>query len=309
MFLYYFSDIIITLFVIFILLIFLIFFTRDLLLNRVIIRPEGISNEQMVKRLQDNKELFKGTLHKIYIDSVPIQMYIYLKHPDEKQIVLYCHGNSGHILKKTKVIEMFEKQNISLCLFDYRGYGISYGQFKPNIESMTEDAIAVFDFLEKLNLKVIVWGESLGSLITCNLCNKRNPQKVILFAPFTGIRNALNHNGLSLLNILIPWNLKIDTKSIKCPTLVIYSKQDFLYSEQAISDIKDKWLMNQVQVNERIHSGQKLQTNERIHQKSQQNSKTHLNDIKIKYMIIEGTHSKPILEKGDIDVIKQFINV
>src|SRR6185312_14741722 len=54
-------------------------------------------------------------------------------------VLLWCHGNAGNIINRLENIRLLFRQNMSLFVFDYRGYGKSQ-HVRPNEEGLYLDA-------------------------------------------------------------------------------------------------------------------------------------------------------------------------
>ena len=114
----------------------------------------------------------------------------YYKHPADSGLVLVSHGNGGNISHRSTLTgHLLKDTDYSVLLYDYEGYGNSQG--KPSIKGILKDGIAAFDFaVEKLGYspgKIIVYGESLGCAVTCDIASKRKPQGIILQSGFRSL--------------------------------------------------------------------------------------------------------------------------
>ena len=49
----------------------------------------------------------------------------YIPAENEKGVLLFCHGNAGNISHRLESINIFNSLNLSVLIFDYRGYGKS----------------------------------------------------------------------------------------------------------------------------------------------------------------------------------------
>src|SRR5688572_20347397 len=47
-----------------------------------------------------------------------------------RRVVLHCHGNGGNISHRLELLQILRSLELSVFLFDYRGYGLSDG--RPN---------------------------------------------------------------------------------------------------------------------------------------------------------------------------------
>jgi hypothetical protein len=250
----------------------LIFLTANVLIRQTLLSPEELNDFQL-KELESRK----GKLFSIPMCDSYILCYTNITNSDK--IIIYCHGNCGNIYKRKTLLDLLEKEQLSFCIFDYRGYGPTTNSFRPTIESMIEDAKRVIQFFSEKGFRIILWGESLGALIISKILKEKTKlndykiQKIILFSPFIGIKETLKSNGLSLLCIFFPHlrNLSIEKIDVPFPVLVIYSEDDNLSSRDLIK-------------------------------------KVFINSENLCQIIIKGTHSKPRICFNDLLKIKKFIS-
>lgn len=125
---------------------------------------------------------------------------------DSDIIYLYSHGNSAscsNVLDSTAVIYILnrrEKPNVSIFVYDYRGYGKSTG--KKSSYGCLKDVVNVYKFL--INEKgvdperIILFGHSLGCCITTYLMDyilhhyDNSPKLMVLQNPFHDIHRICN---------------------------------------------------------------------------------------------------------------------
>lgn len=87
-------------------------------------------------------------------------------------IVIICSGNGGpyELFHKNHYwLNYYLNQNYHVCLWNYRGFGLSTGT--PSFKSMKDDSEVVFRYLnESQKYKtIIVHGISLGGVPACHL--------------------------------------------------------------------------------------------------------------------------------------------
>jgi len=106
-----------------------------------------------------------------------------------KHVVLVSHGNGGNLTNRIPLIAMLLRDGVSVFTYDYQGYGRSAGS--PSVEKMCEDGDAAFDWLisEKgyADHDVVVFGESLGTGVACQIAARRHVAGIILQSPYTSI--------------------------------------------------------------------------------------------------------------------------
>jgi fermentation-respiration switch protein FrsA (DUF1100 family) len=155
--------------------------------------------------------------------------------PAEKQrgVVLFCHGNGGNISHRLDTIKVLNELKLSVFIFDYRGYGKSGGT--PTEKGTYNDAMAAWKYLRESKgipaEKIIVHGRSLGGAIAVWLASETNPAALIVESSFTSIVDvALTMNLVRHFSGIITYKYSaVDyIKKVKCPILVIHSKDDRL---------------------------------------------------------------------------------
>ncbi len=149
----------------------------------------------------------------------------------EKGVLLFCHGNAGNISHRLDSIKIFNSLNLSVLIFDYRGYGRSNG--KPSESGTYLDAEAAWDYLvdvkQKSPEKIILFGRSLGGAVAAEIALRENPAGLIIESSFTSVPDIGKK--------FYPWfPVKLISKFrystidkiglIKCPKLIIHSPED-----------------------------------------------------------------------------------
>src|SRR4030043_1943279 len=90
---------------------------------------------------------------------------------NERGVLLFCHGNAGNISHRLDSIRIFHDLNLSVLIFDYRGYGKSEGS--PTEDGTYLDAESVWDYLVNIKHispeKIILFGRSLGSAVAAEI--------------------------------------------------------------------------------------------------------------------------------------------
>jgi hypothetical protein len=73
----------------------------------------------------------------------------------------------------------------ALYLMNYRGYGGSSGS--PTEASISQDALALFDYVHARHPNVILMGRSLGSGVAIRLATQRPASRLVLITPYASI--------------------------------------------------------------------------------------------------------------------------
>ncbi len=145
--------------------------------------------------------------------------------------LLFCHGNAGNISYRVEIIQIFNKLNLNVFIFDYRGYGKSQG--RPSEEGLYRDVRAAYNYLlsrEDIDKeKIVIYGKSIGANVAINLASKVEAAALIADGGFTSAYDM----GRKLFPCLpIKWIIAVrydaesDIKSVSIPKLIIHSRDD-----------------------------------------------------------------------------------
>jgi fermentation-respiration switch protein FrsA (DUF1100 family) len=103
-------------------------------------------------------------------------------------VVLYLHGNAGHIGHRAYRLGPFQQLGWGVLLLEYRGYGGNPG--RPSEAGLLTDARAGLTALRAMGFApsgILLWGESLGSGLAVRLAIEQPVAAVLLEAPYTSI--------------------------------------------------------------------------------------------------------------------------
>lgn len=159
----------------------------------------------------------------------------YIPAEKEKGVLLFCHGNAGNISHRVDSIKIFNSLNLSVLIFDYRGYGKSEG--KPSEYGTYLDADAAWDYLVNVKRKspesIILFGRSLGGAVAAELAMRKKSAALIIESCFTSVPD-LGKTFYPWLPIKLLSKFKYSTidkiGSINCPKLIIHSPEDEIIS-------------------------------------------------------------------------------
>ena len=82
----------------------------------------------------------------------------------ERPVIIYFHGNGGHIGYRADRIERFAREGYGALMLEYRGYGGNPGV--PSEAGLFEDAAAALRFVAAQGVpgrRLVLYGESLGT--------------------------------------------------------------------------------------------------------------------------------------------------
>lgn len=170
-----------------------------------------------------------------------ISGWLFNNNPGKKYICFF-HGNTGSIYNRKYIINFCHMFRLNLFVFDYSGYGDSC-RF-PHKLFLREDGEAAFNFLHK-TMKVrakdiVLWSESLGCLPAAHISSKYKCGGLILLCAFSSLDDILNnyytgYKGMAagLATRVLSYSVdflpvKEYLKKVKCPVVVVHSKEDEL---------------------------------------------------------------------------------
>jgi pimeloyl-ACP methyl ester carboxylesterase len=167
-----------------------------------------------------------------------------------KAVIILSHGRSAHDYTLLPIISTLHSDGNTVLVYSYSGYPPSTG--RPSEENFYGDLDTVINFAQanyKVSKKdVILVGHSLGTAVAVGAASKNNFKALILFVPFSNIRDAQVWEAKQrpLLKILsfFPMKYKFDSVSkvskIKAPFYLFRSEEDSI----APPYMSDKLLKN-----------------------------------------------------------------
>ena len=148
-----------------------------------------------------------------------------------RAVLLFCHGNGGNISDRLPFIEIFHGLDLSVFIFDYRGYGQSRG--KPSEMGTYLDAEAAWDYLTIQRSipgsHILVLGKSLGGAIAARLAMDHGLAGLILQSAFTSVPDmASNLYPVFPTRLLARYGYTTGdyVRRVNCPVLVVHSRED-----------------------------------------------------------------------------------
>jgi fermentation-respiration switch protein FrsA (DUF1100 family) len=121
----------------------------------------------------------------------------YVEHPNPRALVLYAHGNAGNVAQWARVLRLLHKRfQVSVMIFDYRGYGRSEGV--PTVKGALLDVRAARLHLAELTKvapeEIVLWGRSLGGALAIDVAANDGARGLIVESTFSSLRDvALIH--------------------------------------------------------------------------------------------------------------------
>ena len=110
--------------------------------------------------------------------------------PGATKTILFSHGNTGNLTGRLNVLKLLIRAGAAVFIYDYRGYGRSKGA--PTVRGICEDGLVAFDYLNRErgvpHTKIVLYGESLGTAVTCEIAAERNCSAVVLQSGFSSLK-------------------------------------------------------------------------------------------------------------------------
>jgi uncharacterized protein len=184
------------------------------------------------------------------LDGSKLNVWFY-RVPGSDKLAIVNHGNAGNIANRAYIANALTKAGCSVLLYDYRGYGLSTGT--PSIIGILDDGVRVYDYARATwkypGNKILLYGESIGTAVTCNLALKRTCAAVILQSGISSLLAAGRHLFVFLYaypNFVFPephlYNVDA-VKSIHVPILFLHGKMDhtvpYQQSEQLFANANE----------------------------------------------------------------------
>lgn len=119
--------------------------------------------------------------------------YCPVHHP--RATILYLHGNGGNITSRADVVCQLQKLNVTVFIFDYRGYGRSEG--RPSEKGVLDDARAARRWLAERDRlseqQIVLLGRSLGGGVAVDLATD-GARGLILQSTFTSLPDVADEH-------------------------------------------------------------------------------------------------------------------
>jgi fermentation-respiration switch protein FrsA (DUF1100 family) len=119
----------------------------------------------------------------------------YLRPPDGAPVIVYLHGNGGHIGYRAERIRQFSGAGFGVLMVEYRGYGGNPGL--PSEVGLMADARAALGFLDEQRIgpgQRVLYGESLGSGVAVLVAARAPVAALILESPYTSVSDVAQYH-------------------------------------------------------------------------------------------------------------------
>lgn len=148
--------------------------------------------------------------------------------PDAHFTLLFSHGNAVDLGQMSSFLYgLGYHLQCNVFSYDYSGYGVSTG--KPSEKNLYADITAAFELLKTEfgvpKEKVILYGQSIGTVPSVDLASREDLAALILHSPLmSGMRVAFPGTTTTWCCDAFPSIEKVPR--VKCPTLVIHGTDD-----------------------------------------------------------------------------------
>lgn len=127
-----------------------------------------------------------GPYEEVWLDRPDGRLHgLYLRAPAAQGVVLYFHGNGGHLATGwTEAAAPFIAQGLDVYMIDYRGYGKSRGHRTQ--ATLLADALAAYDWLAQDwdAAAIRLYGRSLGSGFAAYVAAERPARTLLMETPY-----------------------------------------------------------------------------------------------------------------------------
>lgn len=148
-------------------------------------------------------------------------------------LILYCMGRDGDIPRRASVLSTILQSGARVFIYESAGYGKSQG--RPTLDGLFKDARAALKYAQEELLgdaKLILYGQSIGTILSCYLLRFVRPAGLILKSGFTGLERVAK-DRLPIMRIYpsvcFPFmgdDLREVLTGCHIPTLIIHGKCD-----------------------------------------------------------------------------------
>lgn len=160
---------------------------------------------------------------------------LWFRAPQSRGLVLYFHGNKGHVGRWGHLHWRFRQLGYDLALFDYRGYGLSSDRLHGHAREadLLDDALAMYDWAAARYApeRIVVFGRSMGTAFATCVAAQRPVGKLVLEAPFRSMPE-LFRSWWKLPPGLFRFRFRFDNEArlprVQAPTLIIHGTADEL---------------------------------------------------------------------------------
>ena len=150
----------------------------------------------------------------------------------EKPVILYFHGNAGHLGHRSDKVRPYLARGYGLLLVTYR-YNAGAGG-SPSEAGLYADGRAAMAYARRKGIasdRIIIYGESLGTAVAVTTAAQHDVGAVVLEAPYTSIANvAQNHYWYLPTRYLVldKFDVAKTIKRINAPLMIVHGERDVI---------------------------------------------------------------------------------
>lgn len=166
----------------------------------------------------------------VRIPSGAASIQVWVLHQGKEPAVIYFGGNAEDVSGNLTAFEALFPEH-AVYLVSYRGYGGSTG--RPSEQALSQDALAVHDWVAQRHPRIVVMGRSLGTGVATTLAASRPVEALILVTPFDSLVNV----AAGILPMFpVRWLLRDRFESaqrigqVQAPILVLIAEDDEVIS-------------------------------------------------------------------------------
>ncbi len=160
---------------------------------------------------------------------------LWFRAPGSRGLILYFHGNKGHVGRWGHLHWQFRRWGYDLMLFDYRGYGRSTGRLHGHAREadLLDDALAMYDraAAHYAPERIVVFGRSMGTAFATRVARERPVRGLVLEAPFRSMPE-LFRSWWKLPPALFRFRFRFDNEArlpaVQAPVLIVHGTADEL---------------------------------------------------------------------------------
>jgi pimeloyl-ACP methyl ester carboxylesterase len=148
-------------------------------------------------------------------------------------VIIYSHGNACDVGQAEDTYKMLSKEmKVSMCLYDYKGYGFSRPKKQPKEQSCCRNLLSVIKYCNTKgypNDKIILLGHSIGTGPSTYCASvAEDIAGLILMSPFKSIiKTQVDNKLFNYTNKLIDmFSNEYYIKLVTCPVFIIHGMND-----------------------------------------------------------------------------------
>ena len=137
-------------------------------------------------------------------------------------IVMIAHDGIGNMYERMDLLRLLQSLNMSVFLFDYRGYGLSIAEM-PSEEEMIEDVTKAYHRFKKFipgHGVPVFYGQGVGASLLASVIKNRGCQLFIAENPIPSLSEVVKGKIKKIL-VRHQFDFKSQISLLKCSELLI----------------------------------------------------------------------------------------